>query len=526
MQLVEFWPVARHFAGPTRRATVIQIITWFSAITAYLLYSSSASASTFGMKAMETATGLGMAILARQTDITYDYQALFGQSYAIDTALGYWNLGPTLQDFACCPDCSKLHCIVDGRFETHCTFKGMNGAKCGQELGETQDRKGGGVIHLPKRLFQYQSVTEWIGRTMSRPGLEDLMDRVQPQVPSGERIRDIWEGPYVRGLSWRGEPFWPMNQAGTRRNPEEARLLFGLALDTFNAHHSVAGKKRWSVGAIFLVCYNIPAHLRFRRENMCLLGIIPGPTDPSGLEFGHFLQPIVNDLQSLWTTGVWYTRTSLFPTGRLVRGALGPVVCDLAAARPVGGFTAFNAKRPCSRCLILMEDLARIIIYSFLTPRDPNTHRQLATNWVEATSRSRTDLEKENGVRWTVLLELEYWNPVDCLVVDLMHNGFLGNLRNHIRGVWAQDNEKRGSDGSVPIHRLPASAAALQRGRLLLQMGAGESGLSALEPGTLEDACWRLGLIGETGPKPSKSVMVEALLNNVSDIYALNLDRS
>lgn len=279
----------------------------------------------------------------------------------------------------------------------------------------------------------------------------------------------------------------------------------------------MAGKKIWAVGGIFLVCYNLPRHLRFHRENICLIGIIPGPRQPSGDELNHFLQPLVASLDVLWTTGIWYSQTSCYPTGRLVRAALGPVICDLQGSRPVSGFTAFNAMMFCSRCMIHLHQLAHLLTLRALPLRDPSTHRSMSYSLTQEPSATRRDkLEKENGVRWSILLQLEYWDPVRCTVIDIMHNGFLGNFETHIRDVWGQNLEKLGDDGSAPSHRLPPNADAERRLKLVLARGGGRDALEYFDPTTLESACWDRSLGSEVGPNPNKTPLIEALLRLVS----------
>ncbi len=45
------------------------------------------------------------------------------------------------------------------------------------------------------------------------------------------------------------------------------------------------------------------------------------------------------------------------------------------------------------------------------------------------TKTSREELERKLGVRWTPLLELDYYNAVEFHVIDPMHNLFLGTSK-------------------------------------------------------------------------------------------------
>ena len=39
--------------------------------------------------------------------------------------------------------------------------------------------------------------------------------------------------------------------------------------------------------------------MRFRRENVLIVGIIPGPSEPSH-NINSYLEPLIEDLKSLW----------------------------------------------------------------------------------------------------------------------------------------------------------------------------------------------------------------------------------
>ena len=54
-----------------------------------------------------------------------------------------------------------------------------------------------------------------------------------------------------------------------------------------------------SVGVIYLVLMNFPRRVRFKRENVILVGVIPAlKSKPSSLN--TFLKPLVDELRILW----------------------------------------------------------------------------------------------------------------------------------------------------------------------------------------------------------------------------------
>lgn len=50
----------------------------------------------------------------------------------------------------------------------------------------------------------------------------------------------------------------------------------------------------YSVGVIYLTIMNLPCSLRYKRENILLVGIIPGPHEPSH-DINSYLDPLVKN---------------------------------------------------------------------------------------------------------------------------------------------------------------------------------------------------------------------------------------
>lgn len=58
----------------------------------------------------------------------------------------------------------------------------------------------------------------------------------------------------------------------------------------------------YSVGVIHLALMNLPRGERFKRENITVVGIIPGPGEPSSLN--PYFVPFVSELKELWEYGI------------------------------------------------------------------------------------------------------------------------------------------------------------------------------------------------------------------------------
>ena len=48
-----------------------------------------------------------------------------------------------------------------------------------------------------------------------------------------------------------------------------------------------------------MVIFNLPREVRYKRENVILIGLIPGPKEPP-LSINSYLTPLVSELLKLW----------------------------------------------------------------------------------------------------------------------------------------------------------------------------------------------------------------------------------
>jgi hypothetical protein len=181
------------------------------------------------------------------------------------------------------------------------------------------------VPGIPEALktFGYQTMKSWLGRLLSRPDIEKAIAETtsQRQQPIFPRIQNLWVPGPIKDV-WDAEVFCsfqgPDGQSWLDAPPGELRLIVSLFVDWFNPFGNKTAGKSVSVGTIYMVCMNLPVHLRYQIENVYLVGIIPSPQEPNIDHVNNYLRPLIDELLLLWHTGVYFLRTVDYLYGRLV----------------------------------------------------------------------------------------------------------------------------------------------------------------------------------------------------------------
>jgi len=311
---------------------------------------------------------------------------------------------------------------------------------------------------------------------------------------SGERVRDetvedivaadgVWE---IKGP----DGHTPFLSGGQQ---DELRLLWCLSVDFFNPYHNKIAGKVASVGSIVLSCLLLPPNMRHKVENLCLVGIIPGPREPSGDAIDHFLRPLVEIMKESWAHGALY-KTHDYPHGRLVRSAIALSVNDLPMSRKIMGIANY-----------IDRDTARKENLDSCRVRTLQKVREDAEKWRGATSRKeRKRLYSKTGVRHSVLMELEYWDPTTMVPIDGMHNFFVGLLQYHARTVLGMD--------SAGSRNQTVTESQLKSAREILLLGSpGSHDLRALTVDVLKALCEERCIDLKRFREPRKEDLIESL---------------
>jgi hypothetical protein len=220
--------------------------------------------------------------------------------------------------------------------------------------------------------------------------------------PNFDILTDIYDGQV-----WKTFKETSDNNSPNFFRPDIADSHLGLMLnlDWFQPYDRTAH----STGVIYVAICNLPRDIRFKRENLLILRILPGPHEVSLHKINHYLASIVNDLELLWR-GVTLNRTFECQNGKNIQVALVLVSCDVPAARKICGHVL--ALVSCHWCkkranyenrqnnFAGMNDMNE-----WLVTRNSAEFHENALGWRRCnTNASRQRFTRNTGVRWSELL--------------------------------------------------------------------------------------------------------------------------
>ncbi|GBE81521.1 hypothetical protein SCP_0312500 [Sparassis crispa] len=319
--------------------------------------------------------------------------------------------------YATCPSCccTYVPSYQDDIpvYPSRCQHRsGPRSKPCNSQLMTTRVLDGESV-RSPIRPFIVQDFHAFVGGLISRPGMEEIL-RQGKAIRDRYNLRDITNGSAVANMQ--GPDRKPFADAAEG----ELRLLWALSVDWFNPYLNKIAGLSISTGSMAMLCLYLPPSMRYKTDNLYLAGIIPGPKEPKLECTNHFLCPLVDQLLVSWERGIWYNRTYDYPRGRRVRSVLALIITDLPGSRKKQSINNIDMTT------WKMKTAEEIL--------------EAAVRWRDAdTQEERKHIFKEFGVRWSELNRLPYWDPVQRIVIDGMHNIFLGVTQFHSRKVIGMD---------------------------------------------------------------------------------------
>ena len=281
-------------------------------------------------------------------------------------------------EFVVCSSCHSLYSYEDcyitrhGQKEskacTHVAYPNhpvMSKRKqCGSKLLK-KVKSGRSYRLVPIKVYPYQSLHKSLSYLVQKDGFLDACEKWRKRVPliPDAHLADIYDG-----------HVWSDFQANDFLNAPFCYLLT-LNVDWFQPFSHI----QYSVGAIYLTVQNLPRCQRYKEENLILVGILPGPSEPP-LTINSYLSPLVGDLKQAWDNGI--TLTTRDGSAITVRLALSCVACDIPASRKVCGFLGHNAELGCNKCYkqFVSRSLGHIDYSGYdrenWAPRTVTSHRQ------------------------------------------------------------------------------------------------------------------------------------------------------
>ncbi|CAA7270442.1 unnamed protein product [Cyclocybe aegerita] len=305
------------------------------------------------------------------------------------------------------------------------------------------------------------SFTDYTANISSHPGFEDIMDGAwDKNCKTSDTMHNIFDSDFLR--DFKGPDGKLFGVGG-----QEGRYGFSMSVDFFSPYTNKQAGKKCSIGVISLVCLNLPPSMRYKPENMFLAGVIPGLKEPPLTALNHYLTPLIDELLTFWESGVHISKTFNYPDGRLIRCALIALICDLPAARKTAGFAASSHEHFCllCHCTRSRHGYGHTDTQSWRW-RTNEECRHHADQYISVESvEMRAEIFNDAGIRWSELLRLPYFDITHNVVVDSMHNLFLGLIKEHFCGILSIALPSREEEPVLDIEfgQIPAGFTSKER---------------------------------------------------------------
>lgn len=111
------------------------------------------------------------------------------------------------------------------------------------------------------------------------------------------------------------------------------------------------------------------------------------------------------------------------------------VGCDIFVSRKLCGFLGYFVIKGCNKCIKIFDGVVGeknyggfdVLLWEL---RNLELYKEVVKKIVKCKIKiNRERLEKEYGVCYLVLLELEYFDFIRMIIIDLMYNLFLGIVK-------------------------------------------------------------------------------------------------
>ena len=425
-----------------------------------------------------------LTLLGRYAPLCTEISTLFPPSiHKLKTYIGIQDL-TKLKKYVVCCKCHQTYNFKDcyegigASLRTKvCTFQKFPHhshlrmrMQCGTPLLKTVELSCGRKVQYPFLMYCYIGLKCSLESLLKNQHFIDLSEDWRFRDCSGQ-MSDVYDGKiWSEYQQYGGKPFLA--------DPYTYGIMMNI--DWFRPYKHW---KNYSIGAIYVVFLNLPRHVRFKRENILLVGLLPGPSEPTH-DINSYLKPLVAELGALWE-GVNMNVCQSGSNQVLVRCALLCVSCDIPAGRKACGFQSHSGKRGCSRCTKVFGGTFGNIDYSGFDhskwqTRSVAHHRDVIKKLRKCkTVSEQMQLESRNGCHDSILLDLPYFESWRMLVVDPMHTLFLGTSKTVLKSIWMDKGIITNHDFEVIQKRIDACTVPPDIGRIPYKILSGFSSFTA-----------------------------------------------
>ena len=176
----------------------------------------------------------------------------------------------------------------------------------------------------PFMVYCNRSIKLSLQELLNREGFIELLQQ-GPNFAEEGYFSDICDGNVYKTF---------LDIDGTLYFSDKRNLGALINLDWFNPYEN----QEYSVGALYMVLVNLPREVRFKWENVIVLGILPGPKESKHVN--TYLEPHIEELQETWNDGFILKENGKDSFYKLA------IICtsnDVPATRQLCGFKAHNA---------------------------------------------------------------------------------------------------------------------------------------------------------------------------------------
>lgn len=339
---------------------------------------------------------------------------------------------------------------------------------CGATLFKKIKTTSGKILLRPRKVYCFQSINDILSRQMQKPGFIEKCEEWRKRNPDPDSLCDVYDGKVWKNFkSANGEWFF--------KDP----LSYGCSinLDWFQPYENT----QYSVGVIYLCFLNLPPEERYKEENVSIVGILPGPHEPSK-HVNSFLWPAVEELKELYN-GLWLRAGA---SEKFCKLAVLCASCDIPASRKLAGFVGFGSRRGCNKCMkdFPCEAFGKKNDYSGFDKenwivRNLDLHLKKSFEHKNAKNqRERKKIEQSYGVRYSCLCELPYFDNISFVVIDPMHNLLLGTAKRMLK-IWKEQNLLQDKDFKSLQEKVNEMITPAGIGRIPLKIASGFAGFTA-----------------------------------------------